>query len=68
MPETGPARRPRPLTEFPIVDRRATDTVLFDIDDTITLGGRIPARAYEAMERLHQAGIVVVPVPGRSAG
>lgn len=68
MSETRPARCLQPLAEFPAADRRAIDTVLFDIDDTITLGGRIPARAYEAMERLHQAGIVVVPVTGRPAG
>lgn len=39
-----------------------------DIDDTITTEGRLPAAAYEALERLHQAGLAVVPITGRPAG
>jgi HAD superfamily hydrolase (TIGR01484 family) len=42
--------------------------VLTDIDDTLTHEGRLPALAYEALERLHQAGLIVVPVTGRPAG
>jgi hypothetical protein len=42
--------------------------VLTDIDDTLTDGGRLSARAYDALERLHTAGLVVVPVTGRPAG
>ena len=39
-----------------------------DIDDTLTTDGRLTAQAYAAMERLQQAGLLVVPVTGRPAG
>ena len=42
--------------------------LLFDIDDTLTTGGRLTARAYAAMERLRRAGKLVVPITGRPAG
>src|SRR5438105_13095713 len=58
----------QPLAEFPIAVRRALRGVLCDIDDTLTTGGRLTAAAYGAMERLHEAGLLVVPVTGRPAG
>ena len=42
--------------------------VLADIDDTLTTDGVLTAQAYAAMERLHDAGLVVVPITGRPAG
>jgi hypothetical protein len=42
--------------------------VLFDIDDTITTGGKVTARAYDALWRLHDAGYIPIPVTGRPAG
>jgi HAD superfamily hydrolase (TIGR01484 family) len=42
--------------------------VLMDIDDTLTSGGKLPAAAYAALWRLHDAGLGVIPVTGRSAG
>lgn len=39
-----------------------------DIDDTITTDGRLEAAAYQALWRLHEAEIAVVPVTGRPAG
>jgi hypothetical protein len=42
--------------------------VLCDIDDTLTINGRLPAVAYAALERLEQAGIRVIPITGRPAG
>jgi HAD superfamily hydrolase (TIGR01484 family) len=42
--------------------------VLTDIDDTLTTDGRLPAMAYSALERLRDAGFIVVPVTGRPAG
>jgi hypothetical protein len=42
--------------------------LLFDIDETLTTGGRLTAEAYAAMERLKRAGRLVVPVTGRPAG
>jgi HAD superfamily hydrolase (TIGR01484 family) len=57
-----------PLGEFPRADRAAIGYVLSDIDDTLTEHGRLPAESYLAMQRLHQAGLVVIPVTGRPAG
>jgi HAD superfamily hydrolase (TIGR01484 family) len=42
--------------------------VLTDIDDTLTLHGRLPAIAYDALERLRDAGLKVIPITGRPAG
>ncbi|MBN1532273.1 MAG: HAD-IIB family hydrolase [Spirochaetes bacterium] len=42
--------------------------VLFDIDDTFTLHGRILDEAYSALWRLHERGLVLVPITGRPAG
>ncbi len=42
--------------------------ILTDIDDTLTLAGRLPASAYSALWRLAGAGYQVVPVTGRPAG
>jgi HAD superfamily hydrolase (TIGR01484 family) len=56
------------LSAFPETDRRAVRGVLFDIDDTLTSGGRLTAGAYDALERLHHAGKLCVPITGRPAG
>src|SRR5947209_7924418 len=53
---------------MPDATRRAIRFVLTDIDDTLSTHGRITARAYGALERLHAAGKIVVPVTGRPAG
>lgn len=42
--------------------------VFFDIDDTLTTAGRLTAHAYAAMERLKDAGCIIVPITGRPAG
>ncbi len=42
--------------------------VLTDIDDTLTLHGRLPSAAFDALWRLKSAGIKVVPITGRPAG
>ncbi len=42
--------------------------VLFDIDDTLTTGGRLTTAAYGALDRLHASGLMVIPITGRSAG
>ncbi len=47
---------------------RSLRGVLCDIDDTLTTDGRLTAAAYRALERLHQSGLIVVPVTGRPAG
>ena len=55
----------RPLIEL---DRRGVQALLVDIDDTITSAGKLTARAYAALERLHRANVRVIPVTGRPAG
>jgi HAD superfamily hydrolase (TIGR01484 family) len=58
----------RPLSEFSLEARRKVKVVLTDIDDTLTHEGRLPAIAYDALERLKQAGFIVAPITGRPAG
>ena len=58
----------RPLADLPLEARSRIVGVLADIDDTITSDGRLTAAAYAALERLHTAGIKVIPVTGRPAG
>lgn len=43
-------------------------TILFDIDDTITTEGVLPASSYTALEQLKNAGYLMIPVTGRPAG
>jgi len=56
----------KPLAELRGAERLRG--LLFDIDDTLTTGGRLTARAYTALERLKNAGRIVVAVTGRPAG
>ena len=42
--------------------------IFFDIDDTFTTHGKIPASAFQALWALKQEGLMVVPVTGRPAG
>ncbi|MDX0601774.1 HAD-IIB family hydrolase [Sinorhizobium medicae] len=58
----------RAVAEMP-TEIAARITVLFaDIDDTLTNEGRLPAAAYDAVERLTEEGISVAPITGRPAG
>ena len=58
----------KPLTELGAGPRSAVRGVFLDIDDTLTTDGRLTAAAYAALERLTQAGLLVVPITGRPAG
>jgi HAD superfamily hydrolase (TIGR01484 family) len=58
----------RPLADFPRSERARVRALLTDIDDTLTDHGRLPAASYRALERLQQAGLLVIPVTGRPAG
>ena len=58
----------KPLTTLSEVARQKIRCVLTDIDDTLSTRGRITAVAYAAMEELHAAGYLVIPVTGRPAG
>lgn len=58
----------RPLTEMPTEVASAVRVLFADIDDTLTNEGRLPAIAYDALERLSNAGVAVAPITGRPAG
>ena len=58
----------RPFDQFGREEAAGLRYVLCDIDDTITTDGKLPAAAYTALWRLHDAGIGVIPVTGRPAG
>ena len=58
----------RPLDAFPQEVLCRVRVVLSDIDDTLTLHGRLPAAAYAGMERIRSAGLLMVPITGRPAG
>jgi HAD superfamily hydrolase (TIGR01484 family) len=58
----------KPLATLPDVARQNIRCVLTDIDDTLSTRGRITAEAYAAMEALHAAGYLIIPVTGRPAG
>ena len=59
---------PKPLAEIDGGALRGLRGVFTDIDDTLTTEGRLTAAAYGAMERLHDAGLMVIPITGRPAG
>jgi HAD superfamily hydrolase (TIGR01484 family) len=42
--------------------------VLFDIDDTFTLSGKLIPEAFSALWDLHRNGLILAPITGRPAG
>ena len=58
----------KPLAAWPADSLCRLTAVLCDIDDTLSWEGRLPAVAYGALERLREAGLIVVPITGRPAG
>jgi HAD superfamily hydrolase (TIGR01484 family) len=58
----------KPLKDAPRDLLAGVAAVLTDIDDTLTLHGRLPAEAFHALWLLKRAGIKVVPITGRPAG
>ena len=64
----GKPDRMRDLAEFGPETASRIRGVFCDIDDTLTTEGRL-GRRLRALERLHEAGLVVAPLPGdRQAG
>ncbi|MBK0394772.1 HAD-IIB family hydrolase [Ramlibacter algicola] len=57
-----------PLTDWPAPRRRAITGVFTDIDDTLTTEGAITPDALQALQRLRDAGLHVVPITGRPVG
>jgi hypothetical protein len=62
------SKEPVPETRWPLAMLAKLRGLLCDIDGTITTDGRLSAGAYDALERLQSAGLIVVPVTGRPAG
>jgi len=58
----------QPLSTAPRELLGGVIAVLTDIDDTLTLHGRLPAEAFDALWKLRRAGIKVIPITGRPAG
>ena len=59
---------PLPLIELDHEAVRDVRYVLTDFDDTLTLAGQLPAATLQALYRLQEAGIGVIPVTGGCAG
>jgi len=53
---------------MPLQTARQVTTIFTDIDDTVTTAGRVPAEAFSALWRAHDAGVRVVLVTGRPGG
>jgi hypothetical protein len=58
----------KPIEKMPKAVKKTIQYVLADIDDTLTLDGRLPAVVFVAMEDLKKAGINMIPITGRPAG
>jgi len=58
----------KPFEQFPSELGKQIRYILTDIDDTLTLDGRLPADVFVAMERLRNANIRCIPITGRPAG
>jgi HAD superfamily hydrolase (TIGR01484 family) len=56
------------LTQLKPSQLASVQAILTDIDDTLTTHGRLPAIAYDALEKLHSRGIKIIPITGRPAG
>ncbi|UCD80048.1 MAG: HAD-IIB family hydrolase [Desulfobacterales bacterium] len=58
----------KPFDQFPSETCRQIRYILTDIDDTLTVNGRLPAAVFVAMEQLKDANIRSIPITGRPAG
>ena len=58
----------KPFEQFPSELSKQIRYILTDIDDTLTVNGRLPAAVFVAMERLQEAKIRCIPITGRPAG
>ena len=57
-----------PVAEMSARAQRPVRALFTDIDDTLTLHGKLGAAAYEALWRLKEAEVLVLPITGRPAG
>jgi hydroxymethylpyrimidine pyrophosphatase-like HAD family hydrolase len=58
----------KPVVEMTAAEAAGLRYILMDIDDTLTRGGKLLARAYASLWKLKEAGLKVIPVTGRPAG
>jgi HAD superfamily hydrolase (TIGR01484 family) len=58
----------RPLSSWPVEDRRRVRGVFTDIDDTLTAQGSITPEALAALDGLQAGGLPVIAVTGRPVG
>ena len=58
----------KPIDKFSKNSKKEIRFVLADIDDTLTVNGRLPAAVFTAMENLQQENKRVVLITGRPAG
>jgi hydroxymethylpyrimidine pyrophosphatase-like HAD family hydrolase len=58
----------KPISEISPDEARGVKYVLMDIDDTLTREGKLLAASYNALWKLNEAGLKVIPVTGRPAG
>ncbi len=65
---TGTLKNIRPLNDLLSHHDGNIRGVMFDIDDTFTLHGRIRDEAFSALWRLYERGFTLVPITGRPAG
>ncbi|MFW5876650.1 MAG: HAD-IIB family hydrolase [Myxococcota bacterium] len=58
----------QPLARMPHAILARLEGVVFDVDDTVTRDGRLERVAFDAMWRLHEAGLRLGAVTGRPLG
>jgi len=58
----------QPIAMLTRAQARRVRYILMDIDDTLTREGKLLSTSYEALWKLKEAGLVVIPVTGRPAG
>ena len=56
------------LSSWPQSDRAKIVGVFTDIDDTLTTEGSITPDAFQALQDLTAAGLMVIPITGRPVG
>jgi HAD superfamily hydrolase (TIGR01484 family) len=56
----------KPTSDLAADEARRLEGILFDLDDTVLTRGVLTRRAYDALWQLHEAGLALVAVTGRS--
>ena len=56
------------ISELTAEDAAQVRYILMDIDDTLTLQGKLLASSYSALWKLKNTGYKIIPVTGRPAG